>query len=832
MKNSIITFFFAAAAAAALVSCAKDADLKVADKAPAKGIKVNVITDDVISKTYVEDGEVPVVKWSEGDQVVFFESMDGEFKGYAYSDPATLNDGKASFSTILDWEAEEGSSYKYSAVYPASAFVEYSDELYIYLPPEQTLNGNNLPENSDILLSTMVDKGADRIADGENIQFAFRRLGTVVRMTLNGIAPGEKIRRIEISAPAYIAGTIIYEPQTGGVYPDTAFDLVGYDTITLNANDLEATGSDVIWFRVLAERDWGEAGDELAFKVSTDKNFYQKEFETCPVIRFVDGGLTKFSVDLSSSVVDPLELPYLEDFESGAPDWTFIDNDGDGYNWFAVSGTYTVSGTGSLLSYSYINNVGAVTPDNWAFTPPVQLTEDNYLSFYVRPSSASWAAEHYAVYIAEGSPLAEPEVLMAETEYPNGDYYELADDGMYERFIIQIPEKYNNKSVCIGFRHFNCTDQYYLLLDDVSITEDFPVKPCTAEYEDYLGEWASGAKVFTVEEKVNGVSYSISGLAGQNGAAIEALYKDNRLVLYEQLVSSDASGSTEVWLQGSDGNYPSYPGDDPLIIFKGEYDDEEDVINIKSTGNKYYMFVTYVDQTRSDYEYDSLPSYLIPYVPDTATYLFQDDFENGIDEWTLIDADGDGNNWMLKNAKTYSGEYVLISQSYDNTLGQLHPDNWAFTPPIELTSDNYLCFWITAQDQNYPSEHYAVYITETAPTAENVDGCAVLIPERIYPEGDPVANWDNGYQRHVVKIPDTYDGKTVYIGFRHFNCTDWFWLNLDDVAISEGNPVAASASTTFKPMKAAAPKVQDCSLMKADKPMPSRAVIADICRVR
>jgi hypothetical protein len=70
----------------------------------------------------------------------------------------------------------------------------------------------------------------------------------------------------------------------------------------------------------------------------------------------------------------------------------------------------------------------------------------------------------------------------------------------------------------------------------------------------------------------------------------------------------------------------------------------------------------------------------------------------------------------------------------------------------------------------------------------------VLLPEQEYPNGDPAeASVDGAYQRFIVPIPDSYNGKAVYIGFRHFNCTDAFYLNLDDVAVSEGAPVVASA---------------------------------------
>ena len=816
MKHSFISFISLAAAAAALVSCAKEIDVNKTT-VNGKGVTINVLAGDQNTKTYVEDGDVPVIKWSEGDAVTVFETVDGAVAGHATSAAADLNGGKAGFSTTLGWDAE-GSSYQYSAVYPNSAVYTYNDAFLLYMPANQTLEGNNLSTDSDILFSAIVDKGDTRVSDGEDVEFAFRRLGTVLRVTLKGIKSGEKIRQVKMVAPTYVAGTINYDPVTSTVDPKSAFAYLASNTITLTVDDLEATGNDVIWFRVMAERNWGEAGDQLAFEVITDKNVYKKEISSCPVMKFVDGGLTKFGVNLSSSVVAPVSVPYIEDFESGAADWTFLDLDGDGFNWQTVS-VYPNSGEYALSSQSYINNYGALYPDNLAFTPPVKLTTDNYLSFWVRAVDTNYPYEHYAVYIVEDSPLGSNFVsLVPETEFPAGNYVDLGEDGVYQRYIVKIPEEFDGKTAYIGFRHFNCYDQYWLNLDDVEITEGKPVAGVEAKYEDYLGVWAAGPNPYTVEEKVNGVSYSISGLKGQGDNNVEAVFENGRMVVYEQEVYS--SGTQNVWLQGSNGYFPTYPDGTDRVVFNAEYDEDENQLIINgANGYVYYMFITYEEESRVAYEYDNIPAKWVPYVEDTTTYIFTEDFESGIDAWTLFDADGDGYNWTTSTGHhTYSGSYVLGSASYDSSDGALYPDNWAFTPGVTLTSNNYLSFWIGAQDPSWPYEHYAVYITDAAPAEENLDACEVLLAEQEYPAGEPAAVSADGYlQRYIIPIPAKYNGKTVYIGFRHFNCTDMFWLNLDDVAVSEGAPVVAAAAP--KAAKAKAVKVQDRSFLREGRPM-------------
>lgn len=510
--------------------------------------------------------------------------------------------------------------------------------------------------------------------------------------------------------------------------------------------------------------------------------------------------------EILSAPVEPFDVPVLWDFETEIEGWTFVDADGDGYNWQQRTAK-TVSGSYALISESYNNDAqSALTPDNWAFTPPVLLTQGNYLSFWVRGQDASYANETYAVYIAKGSPEGETTVLVPESTFPNGEYVELASDGYYQHCVVQIPAEFDNEVVCIGFRHFNCTDMFWLDIDDVSITEENPYTPPTATYEDYLGEWAAGTKVYTISQKVAGESYSIEGIIGQE-YPVEAVFENHHLVLYEQVVNTD--GENELILQGSNGYVPSYPTTSKAI-FSALYDEEQNAIAVTPTGD-FVMFIwmNYASQTYVSYgAYGSLPEELVPYVPveDPNTYIYLDDFENGFDAWTLFDVDGDGYNWYtgsFSGNDPHSGSYGFISRSWYSSA--LTPDNYAFTPAIQITANNYLSFWVTA-NQDYCEEHYAVYITTDAPTADNLGACAVLIEEREYPEGTPAESLSNGFQHFIVPIPATYEGQTVYIGFRHFNCSDCDYLMLDDVAVIEGEPVLLGAPAAAP---AKAPKVQD-----------------------
>ena len=64
---------------------------------------------------------------------------------------------------------------------------------------------------------------------------------------------------------------------------------------------------------------------------------------------------------------------------------------------------------------------------------------------------------------------------------------------------------------------------------------------------------------------------------------------------------------------------------------------------------------------------------------------------------------------------------------------------------VTLTSNNYLSFWIGAQDPHWPSEHYATYITGVALAEENLGACEVKVAEQDDPNGESAALSADGY---------------------------------------------------------------------------------------
>ena len=161
------------------------------------------------------------------------------------------------------------------------------------------------------------------------------------------------------------------------------------------------------------------------------------------------------------------------------------------------------------------------------------------------------------------------------------------------------------------------------------------------------------------------------------------------------------------------------------------------------------------------------------------TYIFREGFENGIPStWCNYDVDGDGYSWLVLDWSPHSGDGCVASASYDFDDGALTPNNFLVTPaiaiPSDLSSDNNvaLWWWVAAQDGNWPSDHYEIYISTTGNAVDDFTSPAV------YTETISTNKW---LLRYLDLTP--YIGQNIYIAFVHNNCEDEFVMKLDDIEV-------------------------------------------------
>lgn len=172
--------------------------------------------------------------------------------------------------------------------------------------------------------------------------------------------------------------------------------------------------------------------------------------------------------------------------------------------------------------------------------------------------------------------------------------------------------------------------------------------------------------------------------------------------------------------------------------------------------------------------------------------IFAEDFENGITDWQIIDKDGDGYNWTLHDKSdpnvpdsddlaVNSGNFAISSSSYVNNYGPVNPDNYLVSPSIAIPSigTSTLKWYAVAQDPGYPREKYSVYIYggEEVLTSDNIQ---TLIGLPIFTE--TLTDTNKVMQERTIDLED-YQGKDVKVIFRHYDTSDMFRMNLDDVSV-------------------------------------------------
>ena len=187
--------------------------------------------------------------------------------------------------------------------------------------------------------------------------------------------------------------------------------------------------------------------------------------------------------------------------------------------------------------------------------------------------------------------------------------------------------------------------------------------------------------------------------------------------------------------------------------------------------------------------------------PDALVYDFEDGTMQG---WTTIDADGDGYTWLLGASPSINtvneSSYSVYSQSYASSA--LTPDNFLVSPQMKL--DGSISFYACAQDGAWPSEHFAVAVS----TAGNTDAADFTNVEEWTMTASRMGNPMNasGKFRGPRKAPgawykftvdlSSYEGAEGYVAIRHFDCTDFFYLVVDDIEIVTSEIILADYAIT------------------------------------
>jgi|GEM_PF-1438862 len=443
-------------------------------------------------------------------------------------------------------------------------------------------------------------------------------------------------------------------------------------------------------------------------------------------------------------------FPWIENFDNGISDcWLNVDADGDYAKWYEsiFNDNHVVVSESSYehnpdLSHEHNPGKWARYPDNYLITPPIALDDDYSLSFKVGSTHSIRYEEHYSVLVSTtGTDLEDFTEIHSET---------LSSDRL-KTVAVSLAE-YAGETIYIAFRHWNCSDQHAIILDDVMVVDlntyiDLEVMAITQPVTD-----------------INLDNESVTAIIQNNGG-------------------KEISGFTlTLNVNGADLVTESYQGTlGPLAQTEYTFIQTADL----SAAGEYVIKVTVAHEDDQMESNNSAEVTIFNTVCDQITsFPWKEGFDNGISEcWRNIDADGDKSAWIATVADT--GPCVI---SYSAYPGGSNPDNYLITPQIALT-DN-LCllqFDIAAWSENFHAEKYSVLISTTGASIEDFTS---IYTETISSFGD----------RTITLILDEYIGETIYIAFRHWDCSNQKALVLDNVTVFEFvDVIDAEISEIIKP---------------------------------
>ena len=208
--------------------------------------------------------------------------------------------------------------------------------------------------------------------------------------------------------------------------------------------------------------------------------------------------------------------------------WTSVDQDGDGNNWFvygneAVGDVVSHSGEYAIASASWSSTTyAALTPNNWLISPAIDLTTQSgtiKAAYFIKGQDASWYGEHYKVCVST--------TTADVASFTNIAYEETIPASGWNERTIDL-SSYAGQTIYLAFVHYNVTDMFYIVLDDLSVyvdqSTDAAITGITAPtHGDYSTCALTNAEQVKINILNNGgaaisnfeVSYSING-----GAAV------------------------------------------------------------------------------------------------------------------------------------------------------------------------------------------------------------------------------------------------------------------------------------------------------------------------
>jgi hypothetical protein len=521
--------------------------------------------------------------------------------------------------------------------------------------------------------------------------------------------------------------------------------------------------------------------------------------------------------------------------------WKTVDEDGDGENWFL----YAIGENKVMASESYAG--GALTPENYLITPQITLPQEAtgetiLLTYNIAATGNNYYEENYKVVVSvTGNDVAD----FIDDNIVKEETLTQAEAGSRLAFRAVDLTDFAGESIYLAFVHYDCTDQDMLLLDnvEVKVVNSAVIFPGVAEFNPLDPEDVTTTIYWFGATEVSGITAGTDNLvAGTDFTVTVVDSETSQLEVHPVFLAEVEDEKVELVISFNTGDPvtltvniaatpdaatvspqmadfdPASPADVTTTITWG---DASSVTEIKAgdvvLDPAYYEVTGDVLSLKAAWFADKTPGYIvfnISFDLGDDTFFVARIFEDAVkvlpfaesfmgmpelggqtpeewlpNGWTSVDADDDGFNWyyipIMENNEISFGR--MQSRSYyeddDGTEVTLYPDNWLFSPPIQLNP-------ITAEDQEieltfmvapgagtprFRKENYSVLISYTD---MNPDSFVELFTETLQ-ETHP----QNELQERKVELT-FYEGQTVYMAFRHHDSADNDRLFLAHVKIT------------------------------------------------
>lgn len=419
-------------------------------------------------------------------------------------------------------------------------------------------------------------------------------------------------------------------------------------------------------------------------------------------------------------------FPWTEGFENGVPSSiTLVDNDGDGYGWDNNTWSAAYANTGSKLiaSASYINNVGALSPDNWMILPAMAIPAGTQytLSWYARDFQY---AENYGIFIGTTGTVA---ALSATTPVAT-----FTTNGVnYEKKSVDL-SAYAGQTIYIAFRHYNVTDMYWLMIDDIRVGgPELPVLSLAG----------------------------LSNVALNSSATFTATSDVTPLAWYVDGVQQTETGTTFTTTFTTLGNHTVKVSATNAV---GTASDSI-VVNVVNASVTTFPWVEDFEANATAGNFGTFPVGWTTYADNVANYSQYADFGQS---WSVYDF-----GWL--------GDGSAICLTYTNSTTAC--DRWLVTPQLVMPATGDFKLKFDVYGSQY-SEKLAVLVSTTGNA--KTDFTQTVMPQTTLAAGANTMLFDLS----------AYVGQSIYIAFR-CTTTDGMYTLVDNVTVSADLPATGISYT-------------------------------------